>query len=172
MLCDVFLRRVDLPGQAGDLAAVERAVLLLDAPAATDVPASEELRRVAPVIEAIRSAIPSALISVDTVKSEVAREALEAGASIVNDVSGFRLDPRMAAVCAEGGAGAILMHSRGGVATMGTYRDADYGPDVVGEVVGELEERIVSNLDQILRLVQEDKLRQQPKSTTARRARA
>lgn len=109
---------------------------------ATDVPVSEELRRVIPVIEAIRSAIPSALISVDTVKSEVAREALEAGASIVNDVSGFRLDPRMAAVCAEGGAGAILMHSRGGVATMGTYRDAEYGPDVVGEVVEELEAHI------------------------------
>ncbi len=105
---------------------------------AIEVPADEELRRVIPVITAIRTRIPGVPISVDTVKAAVAREALEAGASIVNDVSGFRLDPEMAEVCAEMGAGAILMHSRGGVSTMGTYSDAEYGTDVVGEVVEEL----------------------------------
>lgn len=105
---------------------------------AVAVAADEELRRVLPVIEAIRERAPGAVISVDTVKAGVAQAALEAGASIVNDVSGFRLDERMAAVCADSGAGAILMHSRGGVATMGTYRDADYGDDVVGDVVREL----------------------------------
>lgn len=111
---------------------------------AAEVPAAEELRRVIPALEGIRNAMPAAIISVDTVKAEVAREALAAGAAIINDVSGFRLDPEMAAVCAEGRAGAILMHSRGGVATMGTYRDADYGTDVVGEVVSEIEQRVAS----------------------------
>ena len=106
---------------------------------AVEVPAEEEIRRVLPVIEAIRAALPTAVVSVDTVKSETARQALAAGAAIVNDVSGFRLDPSMAAVCADAGAGAILMHSRGGVGTMGTYRDAEYGDDVVGEVARELE---------------------------------
>ena len=107
---------------------------------AVEIPVAEELRRVLPVIEAIRSALPDAVLSVDTVKADVAREALVAGAAIVNDVSGFRLDPAMAGVCAELGAGAILMHSRGGVSTMGTYTDARYGEDVVGDVRRELDE--------------------------------
>ena len=106
---------------------------------AVEVPVAEELRRVVPVIEAIRASLPEAIVSVDTVKAEVARQALAAGAAIVNDVSGFRLDPAMAGVCAGMGAGAILMHSRGGVGTMGTYRDAEYGGDVAGEVAQELE---------------------------------
>jgi dihydropteroate synthase len=105
---------------------------------AVEVPVAEELRRVLPVIEGVRSALPDAVISVDTVKAEVARQALASGAAIVNDVSGFRLDPEMAGVCAELGAGAILMHSRGGVATMGTYADAQYSDDVVGDVAREL----------------------------------
>ena len=105
---------------------------------AVEVPAAEELRRVIPVIEAVRERLPHAVVSVDTVKAEVAREALAAGAAIVNDVSGFRLDRAMAGVCAELGAGAILMHSRGGVSTMGTYAHAEYGADVVGEVAREL----------------------------------
>ena len=137
-------------------AAVARAALLLEDGAdildiggestrpqnAVEVPLAEELGRVLPAIEAIRAALPGVVVSVDTVKAEVARQALAAGAAIVNDVSGFRLDPAMGAVCAEMGAGAILMHSRGGVGTMGTYRDAEYGEDVVGEVALELEERI------------------------------
>ena len=107
---------------------------------AVEVPVAEELRRVIPVIEAVRESLPDTVLSVDTVKAEVARQALAAGAAIVNDVSGFRLDPAMPNVCAELGAGAILMHSRGGVGTMGTYLDAQYGEDVVGEVARELEE--------------------------------
>ena len=109
---------------------------------AVAVDASEERRRVVPVIAAIRARWPQATLSVDTVKSEVACAALDAGAHIINDVSGFRLDPRMPRVCAEHGAGAILMHSRGGVATMGTYADATYGDDVVGEVLGEVLEQV------------------------------
>jgi dihydropteroate synthase len=56
----------------------------------------------------------------------------------VNDVSGFRLDPEMARTCALGGAGVVLMHSRGGVADMSSFAHARYGPDPVGEIAREL----------------------------------
>jgi dihydropteroate synthase len=101
----------------------------------------EELRRVIPVIAAIARSMPELVISVDTVKSEVAAEAIAAGAAIVNDVSGFRLDPRMGEICASGGVGVILMHSRGSVSEMGTYRYASYD-NVVDEVFTELRERV------------------------------
>ena len=106
------------------------------------VAAAEELRRVRPVIEALVRRHPELLISVDTVKSEVARAALDAGAAILNDVSGFRLDPAMAGVAAASGAGVILMHSRGGLLEIASYEHADYGGDVVGGVVGELRESL------------------------------
>ena len=84
---------------------------------------------------------PDAVISVDTVKSSVARAALDAGAHIVNDVSALRLDPEIATVCAERGAGLVLMHSRGDVTNMGTYELATYD-DGVTEVLKELGERV------------------------------
>lgn len=105
---------------------------------AVQIPVDEELRRVIPVIEAVHAAHPDVPISVDTVKARVAAEALAAGASIVNDVSGFRLDPEMPALCARLGAGVILMHSRGDVSTMATFAHATYGTDVMAEVVAEL----------------------------------
>lgn len=111
---------------------------------ATPVNVAEELRRVVPVIEAIRSRLPDVPISVDTVKSEVADAALSAGASIINDVSGFRLDVRMAEVCATHRAGVVLMHSRGSVADMATFKWATYGADVAGEVARELGERVAA----------------------------
>lgn len=111
---------------------------------ATPVSVAEELRRVVPVIDAIRSRLPDVPISVDTVKSEVADAALSAGASIINDVSGFRLDARMAEVCARHRAGVVLMHSRGSVADMATFTWATYGADVVGEVAQELGERVAA----------------------------
>ena len=61
----------------------------------------------------VLSARPDAVISVDTYKASTARAALESGAEIVNDVSGFSWDAEMAAVCAESGAGVVLMHTRG-----------------------------------------------------------
>ncbi len=73
----------------------------------------EELRRVIPVIVALKEAKPDCVISVDTYKASVARKAVEAGAEIVNDVSGFRWDPRMPKTLAELKCGAILMHARG-----------------------------------------------------------
>lgn len=102
------------------------------------VDADEELRRVIPVVEAARREHPDRPISIDTTKAIVARAALDAGASIVNDVSAFRLDAAMAGVCAAGRAGVVLMHSRGDVATMATFAHASYGSDPVGEIVAEL----------------------------------
>ena len=109
---------------------------------AESVPAAEELRRVLPVVEGLARSHPDLLVSVDTVKSEVARAALERGAAIVNDVSAFRLDPAMAGVAAASGAGVILMHSRGGLLEIASYEHADYAGDVVGGVLAELGESL------------------------------
>jgi len=104
---------------------------------ATPVTAGEEQGRVVPVIRAIVEQFPQVVVSIDTVKAETAAAALGAGAAIVNDVSGFRLDPGMAAVCAGARCGVVLMHSRGDVSTMGTYQHASYDA-VVEAVVREL----------------------------------
>jgi dihydropteroate synthase len=103
-------------------------------PGATPVSGSEELQRVLPVLERLsgRLRIP---VSIDTYKADVAREALAAGAAIVNDVSGLRYDPGLAAVVADAGAALVLMHTRGRSREM--YREAAYG-DVAREVAGEL----------------------------------
>ena len=105
---------------------------------ATPVAADDELRRVIPVVEASVRDHPQLPVSVDTTKSVVAKHALDAGASIVNDVSGFRLDSAMPRVCARGGAGVVLMHSRGDVGDMATFAHANYGADPVGEIIDEL----------------------------------
>jgi dihydropteroate synthase len=75
-------------------------------------PAQEQARAL-PVLEAILNARPDAIISIDTYHAETARLAIEAGAEIVNDVSGHLWDPAMSATCAGLGCGAILMHTRG-----------------------------------------------------------
>ena len=77
------------------------------------VSAEEELKRVLPVIAELKKVRPDAVISVDTYKSVVAEAAVEAGAEIVNDVSGFQWDPRMAETCASLDCGLVLMHMRG-----------------------------------------------------------
>jgi dihydropteroate synthase len=116
-------------------------------PGATPVPAEEELARVVPVIDAIIkrftlsvSSVSSVgvFVSVDTTKSVVARAALDAGAAIVNDVSGLRLDPAMGGVCAERGAGVVLMHSRGGVGDMASLEHAHFADGVLAGVRDEL----------------------------------
>lgn len=111
-------------------------------PGAQAVGEREELDRVLPVIVALRAAYPDTLLSIDTVKSVVANAAARDGAHIVNDVSGMRLDARMAAVCRKHGVGVVLMHSRGGVADMATYTHADFDGDVVDVVLNELRERV------------------------------
>jgi len=80
-------------------------------PGATPVPAAEELRRVLPVIERLAQAV-DVPISIDTYKAEVARQALAAGAGLVNDVWALRADPDLAAVVAAAGVPVILMHNR------------------------------------------------------------
>lgn len=107
-------------------------------PGATAVSAAAEIARIVPVIEAIERRWPSMPISVDTVKADVARHALEAGAWIVNDVAALRLDAGLAPLVAATGAGLILMHSRGGVTDMARYETGTYGVDPVGEMVMEL----------------------------------
>jgi len=82
-------------------------------PKAWPVTVEEELARVLPVLETIRAARPEAVLSIDTYHAETARQAVEAGAEIVNDVSGFSWDPAMAGVCAELSCGVVLMHTRG-----------------------------------------------------------
>jgi dihydropteroate synthase len=107
-------------------------------PGAVPVAAEAEIARIVPVVEAVLRARPDTLVSVDTVKASVARAALAAGAAILNDVSGLRLDPGLAVEAAGAGAGLILMHSRGGVAEMAQYAQAEYGDDCVGDVVSGL----------------------------------
>jgi dihydropteroate synthase len=107
-------------------------------PGADAVPAGEELRRVLPVIEGLRS-VTSGRISVDTSKAEVAEAALNAGATLVNDVTALRGDPRMAEVVAGAGAECCLMHMLGNPRTM--QRDPRY-EDVVADVKAFLEERL------------------------------
>ncbi len=82
-------------------------------PAAPAVSEEEELNRVLPIIRDLKRRRPTAVISVDTYKANVARAAVELGAEIVNDVSGFRWDPKMAKTLAELKVGTVLMHSRG-----------------------------------------------------------
>ncbi|HWA40906.1 MAG TPA: dihydropteroate synthase, partial [Gemmatimonadales bacterium] len=106
-------------------------------PGASRVPVDEELRRVIPVIERLCARAPVPL-SVDTTRSAVARAALEAGAWVVNDVSGLRFDPAMAPVIAEVGAGVVVMHSRGSFGELASYAHASYPGGVVEEVHDEL----------------------------------
>jgi len=103
-------------------------------PGAGPVSVQEELARVVPVIAGLtkRQIGP---ISVDTRKAEVARAALEAGAAVVNDVSGLRFDPALAEVVAKSGAGLILMHMRGTPATMDEHATYKH---VSAEVAAEL----------------------------------
>jgi dihydropteroate synthase len=77
------------------------------------VSTDEELNRVLPVIVTLKKKCPNAVLSIDTYKADVARAAVSAGAEIVNDVSGFRWDERMAKTLAELKCGAVLMHMRG-----------------------------------------------------------
>ncbi len=112
-------------------------------PGAAEVPPEEERDRVVPVIAALTAQSPCP-ISVDTWKSSVAREALDVGAAIVNDISGFTFDPAMAGVVAGFGAGAVLMHTRGTPRTMQQNTTYD---DLIGEITSSLRGLIHSAVD-------------------------
>ena len=110
-------------------------------PGAQPVPEDEELRRVIGVIEGLCTRGSGAQLSIDTSKANVARAALGAGATLVNDVTALRGDPEMAAVIAAAGADCCLMHMLGEPRTM--QRDPRYG-DVVSEVKAFLETRLAA----------------------------
>lgn len=93
---------------------------------------SEELRRVVPAVKSIREVLPDIALSVDTFRVEVARQCIEAGADIVNDISGGRREPEIFHLVAEKKAPFILTHSRGNAATMQSMTDYE---DIVAEVL-------------------------------------
>jgi dihydropteroate synthase len=99
-------------------------------PGSARIPTDKEIERVVPVIKAIRerSDVP---ISIDTTKSEVAQRALDAGAEIINDISGLRFDEQIATVAAKHSTGLVLMHSRGEFETMHSQPPVD---DIMAEV--------------------------------------
>ncbi|HSC91301.1 MAG TPA: dihydropteroate synthase [Gaiellaceae bacterium] len=113
-------------------------------PGAEPVSTDEELRRVLPVIERL-AGLP---VSIDTAKADVARQALELGTEMVNDVTALRADPSLGAVVAEGGAYLCLMHMQGEPRTMQANPTYD---DVVSEVKAFLEERLRFAVDSGIR---------------------
>lgn len=138
-------------GGRGTEACVDHALRLLDEgadvldvggessrPGAAPVPVDEELRRVLPVLQGIRRARPGAVLSVDTRRAAVAREAVDAGATWVNDISGGA-DPDMGPLVASAGVGWVLMHLRGDFTTMQQHTAYD---DLVEEVAAFLAARV------------------------------
>jgi dihydropteroate synthase len=107
-------------------------------PGADPVSEADELARVIPVIERLRSRL-RVPVSIDTYKAAVAETAVAAGASIVNDISGLGYDPMLGDVVARTGAGVVLMHTRGRSRDM--YREAGYD-DVLAEVSAELQQAL------------------------------
>lgn len=108
-------------------------------PGAADISPAEEADRVLPAIELIRRTFPNALLSVDTFRASVARQAVAAGACLVNDVSGGTLDAEMFATVAGLGVPYVLMHLRGNPQTMQSLAHYD---NVVTEVVDEMQTQL------------------------------
>ena len=109
-------------------------------PGATPVSAEDELSRLIPVLRKLRP-LTDRLISIDTMKAEVAEQALEAGADVINDVSGLRFDDRMTAVCAASSCGVIIMHMQGTPQTMQLNPHYD---EVVEDLLAFFSERLES----------------------------
>jgi dihydropteroate synthase len=108
-------------------------------PQAEPISATEEKRRLLPVIKKLVKEL-SVPLSIDTMKADVAREALQCGAHIINDISGLKADPRMAAVVREFDAACILMHMRGTPQTMQQHVTYD---DLIEDIIRELGESIL-----------------------------
>jgi dihydropteroate synthase len=101
-------------------------------PGAADVPEAAEIRRVAPAVQALTTAFPEAIVSVDTWRAAVAKEALDAGARIVNDISAGRMDKDLWDTLAGAGVPYVLMHMQG---TPQTMQAQPFYADVVQEVL-------------------------------------
>ena len=133
----------DLMERAGAMIEGGAAVLDIGAestrPGSEALPADEELKRLIPAVKLIRKEFPAAVISADTWKASVAKEAVNAGADIINDISGLAFDPDLAGVAA--GSGAALVHSH----IQGTPRDMQKNPtyeDTVKDILEYFEERL------------------------------
>jgi len=107
-------------------------------PGADSITPSEEIERVIPVIEELRKRV-DVPISIDTRKSEVAEAAIEAGANIVNDISGLRHDPNMASLVARCGVPVVVMHIKGSPKNM---QDNPVYQDLIGDIVQYLKQSI------------------------------
>lgn len=127
-----FARAVELEEQGADIIDIGAESTR---PGSTRIPASEELRRLIPVLKRLKGQL-SVPISVDTYKAEVAERALEHGAEIVNDPSGLTFEPQLARVVSKYDAGLILNHMRGRPETWAKLPPL---PDVMGAVVRDLE---------------------------------
>ena len=138
----------DLVGRAGRMLGEGADILDVGGcstrPGAVAVSEQEELERVVPAIRALKRAFPDVVLSVDTWRASVAKQAIDVGADIINDVSGGRLDSGMFDTVARLKVPYVLMHSRGTPENMASL--AQYG-DVVSEVVHELSERARILLD-------------------------
>jgi dihydropteroate synthase len=113
-------------------------------PGAVEVSEDEEIRRVVPAIRAIMKAQPEALISVDTFRSEVARQALDAGAALVNDITAGHADPRMLPLIAQRQVPYIMMHMRGTPQTMSGLTDYQ---ELISELISYFSERLYTARD-------------------------
>lgn len=108
-------------------------------PGAADIPVEEELTRVVPVIGALKKVFPDLLISIDTFRSEVAKQALQAGADWVNDISAGALDSNMFSVVAQAGVPYVMMHMRGTPQTMRQHTDYE---NLMLEITSYFQQRI------------------------------
>ena len=108
-------------------------------PGATEISSSDELKRVIPVIQGIRSNNPDILISIDTTKAIVAKEAVEVGANIINDVSGLSFDSQMPKTVASLDVPIIIMHMKGNPRNM--QKNPEY-KDLIDEILNYFKERI------------------------------
>ena len=108
-------------------------------PGANEISSSDELKRVIPVIKGIRSNNPDILISIDTTKAIVAKEAVEVGANIINDVSGLSFDSQMPKTVASLNAPIIIMHMKGNPRNM--QKNPEY-KDLIDEILDYFKERI------------------------------
>lgn len=139
-------------------ALVHAEAMLLEGAAAIDIGAEStrpgalpqdeavEIARIVPVVSALRERHPDCILSIDTRKASVAAAALDAGADIINDVSGFEFDPKMAGTIASYDAGAVLMHMRGTPETMKNAENLVY-TEVAKDVAAYLDSRIEAALN-------------------------
>ncbi|MCF0055735.1 dihydropteroate synthase [Dyadobacter sp. CY356] len=109
-------------------------------PGAKEISVHEEAERVLPVIEALNKNFPDLIISIDTFRSEVARQSVLSGAHIINDVAGGTLDDKMFDIVAELGVPYILMHMRGTPQTMSSLTSYDF---LIPDILKELGEKVI-----------------------------